>query len=87
MTIDRAALGAAIAIELALTGLAALGGPHGTLGALPWILQLPGIVMVVFVNHPDSFVWRVLGMVVVQTLIWYAVVAGARRGRRRARLT
>jgi hypothetical protein len=46
--LDWRALGYAVLIELALLVVAAFGGPHGELGGLPWILQLPGIVFVLY---------------------------------------
>lgn len=82
MRLDWPALGYAVVIEAALTGLAAFGGPHGTLGAAPWALQMPGILLVLFVPGPEGFVWRVAGMVAVQIVLWYALLAVARRWRR-----
>jgi hypothetical protein len=81
---DWPALGWAILIETILTWLAAFGGPHGTLGAAPWVLQLPGIMLVLFVPGSGGFVWRVAGMVVVQIVLWYGLIAALRRRRRRA---
>lgn len=42
---DLRALGSAVAVETALLVLAAFGGPHSSLGAVPWTLQLPGILL------------------------------------------
>jgi hypothetical protein len=81
---DWPALGWAILIEGLLTGLAAFGGPHGALGGAPWVLQLPGILLVLFVPGSGGFVWRVAGMVVVQVVLWYGFIAALRRRRRRA---
>jgi hypothetical protein len=76
-------LAAALAIELALLVLAAFGGPHGTLGGVPWMLQLPGILLVFFLPGPVPFAARVAGMAVVQTAVWYGVLALVRAVRRR----
>jgi hypothetical protein len=78
------ALAAAVAIELALLVLAAFGGPHGTLGAVPWMLQLPGILAVVAVPGPRWFAARVVVMATVQTALWALLLAGVGRWRRRA---
>jgi hypothetical protein len=71
-------LAAAVAIELVLLVLAAFGGPHGDLGALPWMLQLPGILLIFFVPGPRWFVARVVAMAVVQTALWALVIATLR---------
>jgi hypothetical protein len=81
---DWPALGWAILFEALLTGLAALGGPHGALGGAPWVLQLPGILLVLFVPGSGGFAWRVAGMFVVQLVLWYGFIAALRRRRRRA---
>jgi hypothetical protein len=83
MRLDWPALGYAILIEAALAGLATFGGPHGALGAVPWMLQLPGILLVFFVPGSAGFGWRVGGMVLVQVAMWYALMAAGRRWRRR----
>jgi hypothetical protein len=72
--------------EVLLTWLAAFGGPHGTLGGAPWMLQLPGILLVLVVPGPGGFVWRVAGMVVVQTVLWNGPIAAWRRRRQRTDL-
>jgi hypothetical protein len=77
--LDRRALAYALGLEAVLAGLAALGGPHGTLGAWPWTLQLPGILLVLFIPGSEHFLWRVGGMVVIQSILWYAVMAVGRR--------
>jgi hypothetical protein len=81
---DWPALGWAILIEGLLAGLAAFGGPHGALGGAPWVLQLPGILLVLFVPGSGGFAWRVAGMVFVQVVLWYGLMAALRRRRRRA---
>ena len=76
-------LAAAVAIEAVLACLAAFGGPHGALGGWPWMLQLPGILVVLVVPGDGGFAWRVAAMIVVQIGVWYAICAlVARRVRR-----
>jgi hypothetical protein len=77
--LDRRALAYALGLEAGLAGLAALGGPHGTLGAWPWTLQLPGILLVFFIPGREHFLWRVGGMVLIQSILWYAVMVVGRR--------
>ena len=48
MRFDGRALAYAIVLEIVLTVVAAFGGPHGVLGAIPWTLQLPGIFFIAF---------------------------------------
>jgi hypothetical protein len=76
---DRRALGYALGLEAVLAGLAALGGPHGTLGAWPWTLQLPGILLVFFIPGREHFLWRVGGMLLIQSVLWYGIIAAGRR--------
>ncbi len=83
MRVHGRTLGYAAAIELLLALLALFGGPHGQLGAFPWMLQLPGILLVFFVPGPSPFWWRVAAMLVVQVLVWYAILLGASWVRRR----
>lgn len=83
MKVDWLAFACAFAIEAALVVLAMFGGPHGALGAAPWALQLPGILIVLFVSGENGFVWRVAAMVIVQTALWYGLIAFIRRVRRR----
>jgi hypothetical protein len=73
--LDRPALGYAIALEAILAGLAALGGPHGTLGAWPWMLQLPGILLVLFGGGNAPVALRVTGMLLIQCALWFGVIA------------
>lgn len=77
--LDRRALVLAIVVEGVLGALAAFGGPHGALGALPWTLQLPGILLVFFGGGEAWFWWRVAGMILIQVALWYAVIAVLRR--------
>ena len=72
-------LAAAIAIEGVLAVLALFGGPHGALGGLPWLLQLPGILVVLLVPGEGGFAWRVAAMLVIHVGIWYALCASIRR--------
>lgn len=84
--IDLRAAGLAILAEAALAGLALHGGPHGALGAWPWMLQLPGILFVVLAGGEAHFPWRVAAMLVTQCLVWYALFAWLRARRARRRL-
>ena len=59
--------------------LAAFGGPHGELGAIPWILQLPGIALVVYPSGGEHFAARVFAGAAVQTGVWYLIVKAIRR--------
>jgi hypothetical protein len=68
-------LAAAIAIEAVLAVLAVFGGPHGALGGWPWMLQLPGILVVLLVPGEGGFAWRATTMILVQIGIWYAICA------------
>lgn len=82
MHVDRRALVYAIGLEAVLAGLAAFGGPHGTLGAWPWTLQLPGILLVFFGGGEAHFAWRVAGMLLIQIALWYGIFAVGRHRRR-----
>ncbi len=73
--INWLALILAIVIEGVLVVLAVFGGPHGALGGAPWVLQLPGILIVLFVPGEGGFLWRVAAMVIVQVGLWYALLA------------
>lgn len=84
--VDLPALGIAFVVESLLLVAAAFGGPHGTLGALPWMLQLPGIVLVLWPPGGAHFPLRVALLLLVQLALWYLVVAAIRRRRHRARL-
>jgi hypothetical protein len=66
-------LALAIVIEAGLAALAMFGGPHGDLGAWPWVLQMPGILLMLFVPGETGFAWRAAGILVIQTACWYAI--------------
>ncbi|MFN0098542.1 MAG: hypothetical protein ACKVS7_07700 [Gemmatimonadaceae bacterium] len=75
----------AIAISVLLAGTAAFGGPHGVLGGVPWLLNLPGILLVVAVPS-DAYITARVGLALcVQVALWYALLRwwrgrAARRG-------
>ena len=71
-------LGAALVIEAVLAVLAVFGGPHGELGGWPWILQLPGILVVLMVPGEGGFAWRVSAMLAIQVGLWYFICAFVR---------
>lgn len=79
---DGRALVYAVAIESALATAAVFGGPHGALGAVPWILNLPGILVVFGIGSERFFLGRVGLAVAIQVVLWYFICALARRRRR-----
>jgi hypothetical protein len=83
MRVDGRALAYAVVLEIVLTVVAAFGGPHGVLGAVPWTLQLPGILFIMFGKGEAGFFWRVGGMFVVQVVVWYGIFSFVRSWRRR----
>jgi hypothetical protein len=83
VTLDWRALAYAILIEAALLVLAALGGPHGELGAVPWILQLPAIVLVLYPPGGTYFVARVFAAALLQVCLWYLALRLVRRRKAR----
>lgn len=76
---DWRALAFAGLIEGGLLVLAAFGGPHGELGGLPWILQLPGIVLVLYPPDGAYFAVRVVAAALFQTGLWYLALRTLRR--------
>jgi hypothetical protein len=81
VTIDWRALSYALILELVLLGLAAFGGPHGALGAVPWALQLPGIFLVFYPPGGEYFAARVAAAALFQLGLWYLVIRVVRRRR------
>lgn len=82
MSLDRGALGMAVLVEFVLFVLAVFGGPHGALGAWPWMLQVPGILLIYAIPGQSFFPWRVAAGVCVQIAVWYVVFLLLRRRRR-----
>ena len=76
---DWRALAVAVLVEGALLALAAFGGPHGELGALPWIFQLPAIAFVLYPPGGEYFGVRVAAGALLQTALWYLLIRGLRR--------
>lgn len=85
MRMDWLALGTAVVVELALLGLAAFGGPHGALGAAPWMAQLPGILLVLYPPGGAYFGVRVAAGALVQVALWYLLLSLLRRRYRERR--
>jgi hypothetical protein len=71
--LDFKALVLAIAIELVLVVLAMFGGPHGALGGWPWVLQLPGILVLLLIPGEGGFAWRAVAMIAIQLTLWYCI--------------
>jgi hypothetical protein len=81
---DLVALIMAILVEAGLTVAAAFGGPHGVLGGWPWLMQLPGILLIWF-SGGESVALLVSIGIAVQLTLWYLLFAFAlRRYRTRA---
>lgn len=81
MTWTRIAL--ALLIELVLGTFALFGGPHGIFGAWSWLLQMPGMLLM-FVPPADTWMpFRLVLVVVVQTLLWFGALTLLARARSR----
>ena len=81
MRVDGWSLTYAVGVEAVLATAAVFGGPHGALGALPWMLNMPGI-LVIFGLGVQRFFWgRVALAVAIQVGLWYLVFAFVRRRR------
>ena len=83
MKIDHWALGYAVLLETVLAVVAAFGGPHGTLGMLPWLLQFPGALLIFFSPDTVNKVFLLVLTFLIQVAIWYAVIATVRALRHR----
>ena len=86
MRVDGGALVYALAVESALATAAVFGGPHGALGAIPWMLNLPGILVIFGIRTERFFLGRVVRAVAIQAAVWYFVFALARQRRRGSRI-
>ncbi len=85
LRVDGMALVYALGVEGALFTAAIFGGPHGALGGIPWLLNLPGILVIFGIPTERFFLGRVALAVAVQVAVWYFVFALVRQRRRRAR--
>jgi hypothetical protein len=73
--VDIKVLAVAAAIETVLAVLAVFGGPHGALGGWPWMLQLPGMLVVLLVPGEEGFAWRAAAAIAIQICVWYFICA------------
>lgn len=81
---DVVALILALVVEAGLTVASAFGGPHGALGGWPWLMQLPGILLIWFSGGESVLLLVTLGFA-VQLTLWYLLFAFVlRRYRARA---
>ena len=71
----------ALGVESALATAAVFGGPHGALGAIPWMLNLPGILVIFGIRTERFFLGRVALAVGIQVAVWYFIFALARQRR------
>lgn len=70
----------AVLISAALATSVAFGGPHGSLGVVPWLMNVPGILLLVALPG-DAFVpVRLAAGFLMQVAVWYMVLS-ARRSR------
>ena len=74
-----------LGVASALATAAVFGGPYGRLGAIPWILNLPGILVIFGIRTERFFLGRVALAVVIQVAVWYVIIALARRRWRHSR--
>lgn len=79
MGFDGRALIYAVGVEAVLAIAAAFGGPHGALGALPWLLNMPGILVIFGLGIERFFLARVALAVAIQSGFWYCIFAFIRR--------
>ena len=83
MKIDWPALGYAALIETVLAVLALFGGPHGPLGMLPWLLQLPGALLAFFGPRVESSLLLLVSIFFIQLALWYGIISAWRAVHRR----
>ena len=79
LRVDGRALAYAVGVESVLATAAVFGGPHGGLGATPWILNLPGILVIFGIPSERFFLGRVALAIVIQVAVWYFIFALVRR--------
>ena len=72
----------ALAVEGTLATAAVFGGPHGALGAIPWMLNLPGILVILGIRTERFFFGRVALALAIQVTLWYIGFALVRQRRR-----
>ncbi|MDZ4259861.1 MAG: hypothetical protein U0974_10920 [Gemmatimonadales bacterium] len=81
MRFDGWSLIYAVGVEAVLATAAVFGGPHGALGALPWLLNMPGILVIFGLGVERFFLARVAFAVAIQVGLWYFGFALIRRRR------
>lgn len=81
MRFDLRAAGLAVLLEVLLLAFAAFGGPHGPLGSAPWMLQLPGALLLFYVPAVVPFPVVASAALLVQVSLLYLLISWWRRRR------